>query len=124
MNYPDNSESDSTPADKGAGGGRDHALVLPVFRVILSRLEGKQEKWSVVVNPRWDHFSRAESAILDNEANDYAEHANCGVVYRMIRAKDWLRYGDGELAPAWTLDPRQNADGDARRETHPNQQDG
>jgi hypothetical protein len=106
-----NQKSQSKPTDSEQGSGKGlsvQRLVLPFFRVILSRLEGKRE-WRIVANPRWDYFSRAESAILDNEANDYAEHSNCGVVYRMIRAKDWLRYGDGELSSAWTLDPRQNA---------------
>jgi type II secretory pathway component PulL len=84
------------------------ALVLPFFRVILTRFNDQKE-WSVVANPRWDCFSRAESSMLNNDANDYVEHANCGCVYRMIRAKDWAMYAGGELAPAWTLDPRQNS---------------
>lgn len=83
------------------------ALALPFFRVILTRLEGQKE-WGVVANPRWDHFTRAESSVLDNEANDYVEHANCGCVYRMIRVKHWRRYSAGNPAAAWTLDPRQN----------------
>ena len=86
------------------------ALVLPFFRVILTRLKDQKEL-AIVSNPRWDCFSRAESSVQDNSANDYVEHANCGCVYRMIRYKDRRQYGIRKLRPEWTLDPRQNERG-------------
>jgi hypothetical protein len=90
------------------------ALVLPFFRVIVTKLRDG-ERWKIVSNPRWDHCTRAQNAILQNEANDYAEHSNCGCVYRMIRAKNLREYVDGRsFKPEWALDPRQNVHVDAR----------
>lgn len=88
-------------------------LVLPFFRVIVSKLEGGH-RWRIVSNPRWDHCTRGQSAILDNTCNDYAEYTNCGVVYRMIRMERIREYVDGrKFDPAWSLDPRQNGEAEA-----------
>lgn len=62
-------------------------------RVIVSRLMNVHYQWQPISNPRWDHFTRAASSILDNDANSYAEYENCGVVYRIVRRRDLERYG-------------------------------
>lgn len=88
----------------------DQRLVMPFFRVILSKLI-RGEKWQIISNPRWDTFTRAQSNVLLNEANDYAEYTNCGVVYRMVRVKDLDKYlDDTGIKPEWALDPRHNAE--------------
>lgn len=92
------------------------SLVLPFFRVIVTKLRDG-ERWKIVSNPRWDHCTRAQNAILQNEANDYAEYSNCGCVYRMIRAKNLREYVDGRsFKPEWALDPRQNVEPTERHE--------
>lgn len=104
------SKSDS---NNTAGAVAQERLVLPFFRVIVTKLRDG-ERWKIVSNPRWDHCTRAQNAILQNEANDYAEYSNCGCVYRMIRAKNLREYVDGRsFKPEWALDPRQNS------KTHP-----
>ena len=46
------------------------------------------------------------SDVLLNEFTDYAEYANSGVVYRMVRVKDLDKYlDDTTIKPEWTLDP-------------------
>lgn len=82
--------------------------ILPFFRVILTRLcDG--EKWRIVTNPCWDHLTKAQNDILQNEYNHYAEYCNCGSIYRMIRAQDISEYlEDNSLKHEWTLDPRKN----------------
>lgn len=84
--------------------GSTEPLCLDYFRVILVRGD-EEQKWNVVANPKWNPFTRALSNILQNHCNGYSEYGNCGVVYRMIRADDWLEYASGELHPAWALDP-------------------
>lgn len=61
-------------------------------RIILTRLTGKTN-WDYVGNPRWDLFTKAQSAVLANDCNRYAETENCGVVNRMIRRRDTALYG-------------------------------
>lgn len=76
------------------------------FRVILTcDCDKLYAPWSVVKNPKWNPVTRGQSAILDNEVNDYAEYKNCGVIYRMIRVTDWNDYERGSLEPEWTLNP-------------------
>jgi hypothetical protein len=90
------------------------AVVPPFFRVVVTKL-ADGHRWKIVSNPRWDHCTRGQSAILDNTCNDYAEYLNCGCVYRMIRVENLREYVDGrKFDPAWSLDPRQNANVDAR----------
>lgn len=85
-------------------------MVMPFFRVILSKLI-RGEKWQIISNPRWDTCTRAQSDVLLNECNDYAEYVNCGVVYRMVRVKDLDAYlSDTAIEPDWALDPRHNAE--------------
>jgi regulator of sirC expression with transglutaminase-like and TPR domain len=91
--------TEETPASK--------PTVPPFFRVIISRLTNSQ-KWQIISNPRWDYATKAQSAILHNESNDYTEYSNCGVIYRMVRKQDLHRYmDDQEFDPAWALDPRE-----------------
>ncbi len=91
--------------DRGADSQR--RLVMPFFRVILSRHESNPE-WQIVSNPRWDCFTKAQSAILENMANEYAEYKNCGCMSRMIRAQDLENYGLKVTDESWALDPRPN----------------
>lgn len=81
------------------------AKAQPHFRVILIK-PVRGEKWSVLSNPRWDACTRSQSDVLLNEFTDYAEYANSGVVYRMVRVKDLDKYlDDTTIKPEWTLDP-------------------
>lgn len=92
-----------------AGAVAQERLVLPFFRVVVTKLEGGH-RWRIVSNPKWCHVTRGQSAILDNTCNDYAEYTNCGCVYRMIRVEKLREYVDGrKFDPEWSLDPRQNA---------------
>ena len=87
---------------------RSSELVMPYFRVILSKLI-HDDKWQIISNPRWDTFTRAQSDVLLNEFNDYAEYTNCGVVYRMVRVKDLDKYlDDTRVKPEWALNLRHN----------------
>lgn len=113
MKTPQDPEAAETVQTTDSPAVVQERLVLPFFRVILTRLAGRDE-WHVVSNPRWDHCTRGQSAILDNTCNDYAEYRNCGCVYRMIRYKDRREYGIRKLRSVWTLDPRQNAQGDSQ----------
>lgn len=79
--------------------------IHPFFRVVLTRLRS-EEKWSIVSNPAGSVAVRNASEMLFNECNDYVEYANCGCIYRMVRAKDLHRYLDNtNINPAWALDP-------------------
>lgn len=101
-------ECGRAPGSKDDGGwtGTGFSLTpLPLSRVLLSKSK-ESHMWEITINPRWDHFSRAASSILDNEFNEYVEYVNSGVQHRMIRAMDWSKYGEGELATAWTLELR------------------
>lgn len=60
-----------------AGAVAQERLVLPFFRVVVTKLEGGH-RWRIVSNPKWCHVTRGQSAILDNTCNDYAEYTNCG----------------------------------------------
>lgn len=106
----------NSDTNNAAGAVAQERLVLPFFRVIVSKLrDGK--RWQIVSNPQWDYFTRAQDAILQNMANDYSEYLNCGVVYRMIRAERLREYVDGRsFKPEYALDPRQNDQVEARRE--------
>jgi hypothetical protein len=85
---------------------RVQPVVMPFFRVILSKLI-RGEKWGIISNPRWDTCTRAQSNVLLNMANGYAEYSNCGVVYRMVRVEDLDEYlDDTGIKPEWALDPR------------------
>lgn len=92
-------------SESGEAGGRQERHVLSFFRVILTRLN-TSKKWGVVGNPRWDCCTKAQSEILRNEANEYSEFENSGVIYRMIREGDWSKYFDYEMDAVWALDPR------------------
>ena len=74
-------------------------------RVVLTRLASQPNQlWDMISNPRWDYFTKALSAILDNSSNRYVEYENCGVVYRMIRRKDLTEYGiDPDAVPGLSL---------------------
>ena len=72
------------------------------MKIILTKVN-TDTKWNIVANPKWDAVSQYQSMILENFANDYVEYQNCGCIYRMIRAEDWEKYGEGELAEAWIL---------------------
>ena len=62
-------------------------------RIVLTRLVSQPDRpWDFISNPRWDYFTKALSAVLDNAFNSYAEYENCGVVYRMVRRKDLTEY--------------------------------
>lgn len=98
-------QTDSRTAD--APPGSLDPVVMPFFRVILSRHESNPE-WQIVSNPRWDYFTKAQSVILENFANDYAEYKNCGCMSRMVRVEDLEEYGLTVTDPAWALDPRHN----------------
>ena len=89
------------------GADSQRRLFMPFFRVILSRHESNPE-WQIVSNPQWDCFTKAQSAILENMANDYAEYKNCGCMSRMIRAQDLKNYGLTVTDESWSLDPRHN----------------
>jgi len=65
-----NQKSDS---NNTAGAVAQERLVLPFFRVVVTKLEGGH-RWSIVSNPKWCHVTRGQSAILDNTCNDYSFH--------------------------------------------------
>ena len=88
----------------------EERIIMSFFRVILSRLESNLD-WQIVSNPRWDYFTKAQSAILDNGVNDYAEYKNGGRISRMVRFSDLESYGLKINDESWVLDPRHNAKG-------------
>lgn len=79
--------------------------VKPHFRVLLCRHESNPD-WQIVSNPRWDYFTKAQSAILENFANDYAEYKNCGCLHRMVKVEDLNKYGLKLTNESYALDPR------------------
>ena len=106
--------SNQTQTASGTGAVDQKPLVLPFFRVVVTKLEGGH-RWRIVQNPKWGPITRGQSMILDNAYNEYAEYTNCGCVYRMIRVETIHEYVDGrKFDPAWALDPRLNADVEPR----------
>lgn len=95
-----------TDTKKREGSDSLNELVMPWFRVLLSRMDVNRP-WEIISNPDWNVISRACNTVLTNFANDYAEYKNCGVTYRLIRLDDVEGYGVEREAinREWMLNP-------------------
>jgi len=66
--------------------------VKPYDRILLTKLEG-EGFWRIILNPRWDYFTKAKNSLLQNECVEYAETKNGPSRDRMIRVSDIEKYG-------------------------------